>query len=187
MPTLKQKSSAIIVYTGDGKGKTSAALGLACRALGHGSRVAFVQFIKSWQVSEDAFLATIAPLYPEALFVHKGGKGFYRAGSLSDSLVTDNEHRQAARSTYDLVTRLASSGDYDLVICDEINNAAHDSLLTPDDLRRLIRTRAPHTSLCLTGRHFPSELIEHADIVSEMTPVKHHYDDGYGATRGIDY
>lgn len=187
MTKLLHAQSVVMVYTGDGKGKTSAALGLACRALGHGSRVAFVQFIKSWQVSEDTFLATIAPLYPENLFVHKGGKGFYHAGSLSDSLVTDDEHQQAARSTYDLMTRLARGGDYDLVICDEINNAAHDGLLAPDDLLRLIRTRAPHTSLCLTGRHFPIELIEHADIVSEMTPVKHHYDDGYGAMAGIDY
>jgi cob(I)alamin adenosyltransferase len=183
----KQKESLVVVYTGDGKGKTSAGLGLVCRALGAGSKVAFIQFIKSWQVSEDAFFTKIAPLFDGKLVTHKGGKGFYNAGSMSAANVSVNEHKLVACKTYNLALEYASSGDYDLVVCDEINNAVHDGLLSINDLKELIYAKHEKTSLCLTGRNFPVGLMNNADILTEMKKQKHHFDDGFIANQGIDF
>ncbi|MCL2037954.1 cob(I)yrinic acid a,c-diamide adenosyltransferase [Candidatus Saccharibacteria bacterium] len=182
-----EKQSIVLVYTGDGKGKTSAAIGLLARALGAGKRIAFVQFIKAWEVSEHKFFAAIAPLYNEKFTFYKGGKGFFNAGKASAKNVSDAEHRTAAHDTFDFAITAAISGDYDLVICDEINNAVADGLLTTDELKKLIEQRAEKTSLCLTGRNFPDELIELVDIVTEMKKIKHHYDDGFLAQEGIDF
>lgn len=182
-----QKSSLVLVYTGDGKGKTSAAIGLCCRALGAGKRVAFVQFIKSWQVSEHTFFANVAKSYSDDFTFYKGGKGFFHAGKASAKNVSDAEHEKAARETFAFAKTCAMSGEFDLVICDEINNAVADGLLSRKDLEELITSRNAKTSLCLTGRHFPAELLAKVDIATEMKKIKHHYDNGYLATEGIDY
>jgi len=182
-----KKESIVLVYTGDGKGKTSAAIGLLARALGAGKRVAFIQFIKDWEVSEHKFFVAIAPLYDKNFTFYKGGKGFFNAGAASAKNVTDAEHEQAARETFDFAMTAATSGEYDLVICDEVNNAAADGLLTTDDLDKLIKDRAPKTSLCLTGRNFPEKLLSKVDIATEMKKIKHHYDDGFLAEEGIDF
>ncbi len=181
------KKSVVIVYTGEGKGKTSAGVGLLARSLGNDWRVAFVQFIKYWQVSEHDFIEKITPLYDKKLLFYKGGKGFYNAGGLSEKGVTDSEHKQAAEDTYKVAYKSATSGDYDLVICDEINNAVHDGLLSVAQLKKLIADRSENTSLCLTGRHFPEELLELVDIATHMTKMKHHFDDKFLANKGIDY
>lgn len=183
----KTRQSVVIVYTGDSKGKTSASLGLLVRALGNRSRVAFVQFIKHWGVSEHVFIRDIMPMYKDQLTFIKGGKGFYNAGDMSAEFVTDEQHKQAALDTYTEAVSLVSSGDYDLVICDEINNAVHDGLLTEDQLQDLLEARSPKTSLCLTGRDFPSSLLPYADIATDMHKIKHHFDEGYLANKGIDY
>lgn len=182
----KQKSRVIVVYTGEGKGKTSASLGLTVRALGAGHRVAFVQFIKLWDVSEHAFIQKIMPLFDKQLDFYKGGLGFFEAGELSSSATSD-EHRAHARQTYDFALATASSGDYQLVVCDEINNAVHDGLLKKSDLKKLITDAHPQTSLCLSGRYFPKDLLPLVDIATDMTKLKHHYDDGFIANKGIDY
>src|ERR1700704_1436911 len=148
------KASVMIVYTGEGKGKTSASLGLMTRALGNRWNVAFIQFIKYWGVGEHVFIRDIMPLFKDQLHFYKGGKGFYKAGELSAEFVTDEQHRQAALDTYKEALRTATSGDYQLVICDEINNAVHDGLVSIEQLRTLITSRAAGTSLCLTGRNF---------------------------------
>lgn len=181
------KPSIVLVYTGPGKGKTSAGLGAVCRALGHGWRVAWVQFIKTWDVSEDRFLASIGPLYGDKLFIYKGGRGFYRAGPLSAAGVSETEHQAAARRTLAIAADCATSGAYNLVVCDEINNAVHDGLLEVENLRLLITGRHPKTSLCLTGRDFPDQLLAYADIATVMQKMKHHYDDGFLAVKGLDY
>lgn len=183
----QKKDSVIVVYTGEGKGKTSASIGLMCRGLGNDWRVAFVQFIKLWDVSEHQFIRTIMPLYEEKLDFYKGGLGFYEAGDLSATDTGELEHKQQARETYGFALQAASTGDYQLVICDEINNAVHDGLLDISDLKQLIERKHPHTSLCLTGRDFPEELTPDVDIVTNMTKVKHHFDDKYLANKGIDY
>lgn len=181
-----QKKSVVVVYTGEGKGKTSASLGLLMRALGAGQKVAFVQFIKLWDVSEHAFIQRVMPLFEHQFDFYKGGLGFYEAGELS-SQATEAEHTAHARTTFEFALEAASSGKYDLVICDEINNAVHDGLLDQKDLEELLEKRFENTSLCLSGRYFPKQLLIKVDIATNMTKLKHHYDDGFIANKGIDY
>jgi cob(I)alamin adenosyltransferase len=183
----QSKESVVVVYTGEGKGKTSAGLGLLVRALGTRWRVAFIQFIKYWGVGEHVFIRDIQPLFADQLHFYKGGKGFYNAGELSAEFVTPEQHRDAARETYNEALRCARSGDFELVICDEISNAVHDGLLTSAQLKKLITSRAPGTSLCLTGRNFPEKVLPLADIATDMHKIKHHFDDKFLANKGIDF
>jgi cob(I)alamin adenosyltransferase len=183
----KTKQSVVVVYTGEGKGKTSAGVGLLARALGNGWRVAFVQFIKHWQVSEHDFIEKIGPLFKDDLLFYKGGEGFYNAGNLSEEGVSETEHKRAAEATYKIAHDAAASGKFDLVICDEINNAVHDGLLKKSDLKQLIKDRDAGTSLCLTGRNFPEDLLDHVDIATHMTKMKHHFDEKFLANKGIDF
>jgi len=183
----KTKDSVVIVYTGDSKGKTTASLGLMTRALGNRWKVAFIQFIKYWGVSEHVFIRDIQPIYKDQLHFYKGGKGFYQAGDLSEQHVSEEQHKQAAQDTYDEAMKAAISGEYDLVICDEINNAVNDGLLSKKQLQDLIKQRSPKTSLCLTGRNFPKDLISEVDIATEMKKIKHHFDDKFLANKGIDF
>src|SRR6478736_5934078 len=97
----KTKESVVVVYTGDGKGKTSASLGLMSRALGTRWNVAFIQFIKYWGVGEHVFIRDIQSVYKDQLYFYKGGKGFYNAGDLSPQSVTPEQHKQAALATYE--------------------------------------------------------------------------------------
>ena len=184
---FETKESVVLVYTGEGKGKTSASLGLMARALGNRWKVAYIQFIKYWGVGEHAFIRDITPLFKDQLFFYKGGKGFYDAGDLSPTAVTPEQHKQAAEETYAEALRAATSGEFDLVICDEINNSVNDGLLTKDQLQALLRDHNPKTSICVTGRDFPDELLEYADIATDMTKLKHHFDDKFLANKGIDY
>ena len=184
---FKTKESVVVVYTGDSKGKTSASLGLMTRALGTRWRVAFIQFIKYWGVGEHIFIRDIQPVYKDQLYFYKGGKGFYNAGDLSPTSVTPEQHKQAALETYQEAIKAATSGEFDLVICDEINNAVHDGLLDEAQLKALITERSPKTSLCLTGRNFPAEFLEIVDIATEMKKLKHHFDDKFVANKGIDF
>lgn len=181
------KESVVIVYTGDSKGKTSAALGLMVRALGNRWNVAFIQFIKYWGVGEHVFIRDIQSLYKDQLYFYKGGKGFYNAGELSEQQITPEQHQLAARQTYDEALAAVRSGDYDLVICDEINNAVHDGLLSRAQLKTLLTSRAPRTSLCLTGRNFPKPYLKYVDIATDMHKLKHHFDDKFLANKGIDF
>lgn len=183
----KTKESVVIVYTGESKGKTSAGLGLLVRALGNRWNVAFIQFIKYWGVGEHVFIRDIMPLFKDQLYFYKGGKGFYKAGDMSAEFVTEDQHKQAASDTYTEALAAATSGTYDLVICDEINNAVHDGLLTEQQLADLIKKRSPGTSLCFTGRNFPKELLPMVDIATDMTKIKHHFDDQFLANKGIDF
>jgi cob(I)alamin adenosyltransferase len=181
------KQSVVIVYTGDSKGKTTASLGLMTRGLGNRWKVAFIQFIKYWGVSEHVFIRDIQPLYKDQLYFYKGGKGFYNAGDLSPQHVSKEQHLKAAAETFDEALRAATSGEFDLVICDEINNAVNDGLLRKEHLTRLMNERSPKTSLCFTGRNFPPDLLDEVDIATEMKKLKHHFDDKFLANKGIDF
>lgn len=183
----KTKESVVIVYTGESKGKTSAGIGLMVRALGNRLNVAFIQFIKHWGVGEHVFIRDILPLFKDQLYFYKGGKGFYNAGDMSAEFVTPEQHRQAAQETYQEALEAVSSGKFDLVICDEINNALHDGLLTLDEFKSLFEKRHVSTSLCLTGRNFPKELLDQVDIATNMTKIKHHFDEKFLANKGIDF
>lgn len=183
----KQKKSVVVVYTGPSKGKTSASLGLMARALGRGWKVAYIQFIKDWEVGEHTFIRAIEPVYKDKLTFYKGGKGFFNAGELSAEKVSEAEHKQAAQDTYDFAYLCATNGEYDLVVCDEINNAAHDGLISPGSLGKLLKNRQAATSLCLTGRNFPENLLKYTDIATNMVKIKHHFDNKFLANEGIDY
>lgn len=181
------KKSVAVAYTGDGKGKTTASIGLTVRALGKGWNVAFIQFVKHWKVSEHNFFETIAPIYKDKFYFYKGGKGFYDAGDLSAKNVTKQQHKEAALATYNQALQVTQNGNYDLVICDEINNAVHDGLLTSAQLKKLLKGRNPKTSICVTGRNFPDKLLPLIDIATDMRKIKHHFDEKYLANEGIDY
>jgi cob(I)alamin adenosyltransferase len=184
---FETKQSVVVIYTGEGKGKTSASVGLLARSLGTGWRVAYIQFIKHWNVGEHDFIAQIQDVFGPKLLFHKGGKGFYNAGDISSKLISKEENIKSAKDTFRVAYDSAISGDFDLVICDEISNAVHDGLLKKSDMKKLIEKRAKNTSLCLTGRNFPEDLLNLTDIATNMTKIKHHYDDKFLANKGIDY
>lgn len=183
----KSKDSLVIVYTGEGKGKTSASLGLLARALGTGKTVAYIQFIKHWDVGEHQFFADIQAVYPESLTFHKGGKGFYKAGEHSARGVSEDEHKHAASQTLSFAKKVTSSGEFDIVICDEINNAIKEKLISKVQVTKLIDNKSSKTTLCLTGRDFPEDLLIKVDIATNMMKIKHHFDDKYLANKGVDY
>ena len=164
------------VYTGDGKGKTTAALGLALRAAGAGLRIYFGQFIKNADYSEIKALARFA----DCITVRQFGRGCF--------LLTEPapEDRAAARRALDAIGLALVSGDYDLVIADEANVAVALGLIEPDDLVALIDQRPEQVELVLTGRGAPDAVLARADLVTEMRCVRHYYDRGVLARQGIE-
>lgn len=177
----KGKHGFIIVYTGDGKGKTTAALGMAFRAVGRGWRVLMVQFMKgTWHYAE---LDTAKRLAPDLEIVPMG-KGFYK---ILDDHYTDQEHRAAAERALEFARARMLSGDYDLLILDEINNALSTGLIGLDTLMKFLDAKPADFNIVLTGRGAPPELIERADLVTEMREIKHPYQKGIFAQKGIDF
>ncbi len=164
------------VYTGDGKGKTTAALGLALRASGAGLKVALVQFVKGdADCGEHRFVAAHAPF---DVFQPNTGNCLRQS---------DAELKPIAEETYTLAAAKLTSGDYDVVILDEVLIALGRGLLTTNDVLELIRQRPPRVELVLTGRGAPPEVTGAADLVTEMRAVKHPYDRGITARRGIEF
>lgn len=166
------------VYTGHGKGKTTASLGLAMRAVGRGLKVCMVQFIKGGgQYGEHLAAEKLAPL----LTIHQTGRdGWLNKGNL------DPEDLRIAREALELAREALTGGAYDLVILDEINGAAWFGLFGVDDILQLIAARPDRVELVLTGRSAASEVIEAADLVTEMCEVKHYYQRGIPARAGIE-
>ncbi|ABO67045.1 MULTISPECIES: cob(I)yrinic acid a,c-diamide adenosyltransferase [Geobacillus] len=181
MPTPR-RSGRVIVYTGDGKGKTTAALGLALRAVGRGMNVAVLQFLKSPERTYGEQLA----LRRLGIEVHQLGAGFTWTK-------TADVHRQALQRAWTLAKQYVHSGQYDLIVLDELNNALAidrfpvDDIISVEDVLELIRTRPPSLHLVITGRSARPELIAVADIVTEMTLVKHDYEQGEAAMKGIEF
>lgn len=171
----------VLVNTGDGKGKTTAALGTVLRAVGYGHRCLIVQFIKgSWTYGE---MKSIKRLEPEVEF-HRMGKGF--VGIVDDKLPRE-EHEQAAREALAFAREKLVSGNYRLVLLDEIFVAVGLKLISTQDVLDVLDARPRGTTLILTGRGAPSEVIERADTVTEMREIKHAYRKGILAQRGVDY
>lgn len=173
----KPRRGLVIVYTGHGKGKTTAALGMVFRALGRGMRVAVVQFIKGkWKTGERLFAETL----PQLTFLVMG-RGFTWE---SDDLSND---RAAARAAFQESARLIGSGEQDLVVLDEITYALNYGFVSQDELLAALRERPPHVHVVITGRSAPAELIAAADLVTEMSSVKHPFDQGIKAQMGVDF
>ncbi|MFQ5607615.1 MAG: cob(I)yrinic acid a,c-diamide adenosyltransferase [Candidatus Zixiibacteriota bacterium] len=171
----------LIVYTGDGKGKTTAALGMALRAVGYRWKVCIIQFVKgSWKYGE---LEGLKRLEPE-VELHVAGAGF--VGIIDDKLPFE-EHRRVSLEALELAREKLSSGDYRLVILDELNVAVKLGLVTSEELRQTLATRARGLHVVITGRDASVELIEQADLVTEMTEIKHPFQRGVLAQKGIDF
>lgn len=171
----------VIVYTGNGKGKTTASLGVALRAIGHGLRVCMVQFIKGeWHYGE---LNSIKKLEPDFELI-VAGKGFI--GIIDDDHAFE-EHVRAAKTALDIVEEKISLDSFDIIILDEINYALHLGVLQLADVMKILQNRPKHLSLILTGNHACEEIITLADLVTEMKEIKHPYKKGIKAKRGIDF
>ena len=171
----------VIVYTGGGKGKTSAALGLVLRAVGYNHKVCMVQFVKgSWHYGE---LDSAKRLAPEFEMI-TAGKGF--VGILDDKSPRE-EHVKAANDTLMISREKIMSGKYNVVILDEINYAIQLELLKLDDVIDLIKSKPAELDLVLTGNHATKEVIELADLVTEMKEIKHPFKSGLKAKKGIDF
>ena len=173
--------SLVIVDTGSGKGKTTAALGLALRATGYGKRTRMIQFIKgSWHYGE---MASSARLEPEFEMVAVG-RGFV---GIIDDTSTIEQHRSVAGEATAMARRDISSGIYDMVILDEVNYAIHMDLVDEEDILDMLRSRPEHVDVVLTGNHARQRVVEMADLVTEMREIKHPFKKGIRARKGIDY
>lgn len=176
-----EQQGLIIVNTGNGKGKTTAALGTAFRAVGYGHKVLMIQFIKGpWKSGEQAAAARLAPEF-ELL---KTGLGFYKI--MNDTL-PEEDHKEAAREGLALAGDRMRSDEYDLIILDEINNAIADGLLEVKDVLALLDSKPERLHLILTGRNAHPEILSRAHLVTEMTEVKHPFQKGIKAQKGIDF
>ncbi len=176
----KQKPGLVLINTGDGKGKTTAALGVALRHAGYGRKVLVLQFIKgTWHYGELTSLQRI----PE-ITLERVGAGFYK---ILDDHFPEEVHKQAAAHGLERARQAVSSGEYSLVVLDEIIYAVDEKLLALDDVLAMLALRKPEVSVILTGRHAPQALIDAADTVTEMREVKHPFRQGILALKGIDY
>ncbi len=171
----------VIVYTGDGKGKTTAAIGMAFRAIGRGWKVLMIQFGKgSWHYAELDTAKRLAPAFE----IIPMGIGFYK---ILDDRHTEEEHRAAAHRALAFSREQMLSGKYDMLILDEVNGAVVAGLLEVEEVLSLLDERPEDLTLVLTGRNAARALIERADLVTEMREIKHPYQKGVLAQKGIDY
>lgn len=173
----------ILVNTGDGKGKTTAALGLGLRAIGHGMKVLMLQFIKGvWHTGELEAMKRLEPSFR----IIQLGQGFIRRGDPSGSPYTD-EIIENARVSWDYAKQEIFSDFCDIIILDEINNMIDYSLLDVEEVIMVLKERPKRLHVILTGRNAHSKIIELADIVTEMRDIKHCYKKGINAQKGIEF
>ena len=178
--TGTQRQGLVIIHTGAGKGKTTAALGTAMRAAGNGMRVLVLQFLKgSWHYGElDA-----AERFDGDLVIRQMGRGFVKVGGAE----TDPEDLRMVEDAWQEAVREMQSGQWDLVVLDEINYAIGYSMLDPQHVIDALKERPPMLHVILTGRNAHPLLVELADTVTEMREVKHAYTRGILAQRGIEF
>jgi cob(I)alamin adenosyltransferase len=178
MPQKPISQGLIQVYTGDGKGKTTCALGLALRAVGQGLKVIMLQFLKGRDTGEARAAARLAPEFTLRYF---GRPGLVNLKSPAA------EDLALAQEALNLARQVLQAGDHDLVILDEINVALAYRLISLEEVLEMLKTRPGWVEVVLTGRQAPPELVELADLVTEMRPIKHYYAAGVKARRGIEW
>ena len=166
----------IQIYTGNGKGKTTAAIGLAIRAAGAGKKVFFAQFVKGQIYSE---IKVMQKIFPSADIKQYGLKCFIKSAPTQEDIV-------AARKGLEEVAQKTFSGDYDLIILDEANIAVYYNLFSSQELISILKQKPEKTEIIITGRYATPELIEMADLVTEMKEIKHYYQKGVEARLGIE-
>ncbi len=177
----KEKVGLIVVLTGNGKGKTTSALGMALRAVGHGMKVCIIHFMKGDRYAGELDgLKKLAPNVEE----HLTGKGFC---GIQGNPYPHKEHRANAQDAVQLAKDKIASGAFDMVILDEINNALRLKLVDLPQVLELIDAKPPLMHLVLTGRDAHPEIIERADTVTEMREIKHAYRKNIEPQKGIDY
>jgi cob(I)alamin adenosyltransferase len=174
-----KETGKIQVFTGEGKGKTTAALGLALRAVGRGLKVIMVQFLKGPETSGEHFSAQ--QLVPMLTIKAMGRQGFTRRSGLEpiDAVMAERAVQEARNALL--------SGEYDVVILDEINVAVHVGLVHLKEVIELMEAKPETVELVLTGRYAHDEVLSRADVVLEMKKIKHHFDEGVPARKGIEY
>ncbi|MEW5866696.1 MAG: cob(I)yrinic acid a,c-diamide adenosyltransferase [Bacillota bacterium] len=186
------------VYTGDGKGKTTAALGLALRAAGHRFSVAMIQFVKGASYTGEVF--AIERLYPEVQ-ISQFGRDCRKASAIRQGLLScrgctecflgegeiTEEDRELAEKALAVAYKTVASGEKDIVILDEISLAAHFGLISVDDIVGIVQAKRPSVELVLTGRHMPEEVLALADLITDMHQVRHPFEQGIVGRRGIEY
>ncbi|MDD5222862.1 MAG: cob(I)yrinic acid a,c-diamide adenosyltransferase [bacterium] len=168
----------IQVYTGDGKGKTTAALGLALRAIGHGFKVNIIHFMKG--NIEYGELKAAKCLEPNLIIRQMGRETFVSRDN------PDQEDIKLAQQALDLAGEAVAGGEYDLVVLDEINCALDFGLIPLEQVLKILRTKPERVELVLTGRGAPPEIIQAADLVTEMKEIKHYYRRGIKSRKGIE-
>ena len=165
------------VYTGNGKGKTTAALGLGLRAAGRGLKVCFFQFIKGGgPYGEHLIAGKLAPFFT---IINTGKPGWVNVKDIT-------EDRRVAQESFEQARQILRSGDYDLVVLDEIIGAVGFGLIDEDQVLELIRQKPEKVELVLTGRNVSEKVAEAADLVTEMREIKHYYKAGVPARTGIE-
>ena len=174
-------SGLTIVYTGKGKGKTTAALGLALRATGYEKKICMIQFIKgSWHYGEMDSSKKLEPEF-EMIAV---GKGFV---GIIDDKNPKEDHEKIAKEAIRISNEKIQSGKYDIVILDEINYAVNLNLISVNEVLEIIKSKPNDVDLILTGNYAKEEVIEIADLVTEMREIKHPFQKGIKAKEGIDF
>ncbi|MGE5379415.1 MAG: cob(I)yrinic acid a,c-diamide adenosyltransferase [Candidatus Saccharibacteria bacterium] len=174
---IREHLGLVQVYTGNSKGKTTASLGLALRALGNGLKVAMVQFMKPPRVYGEYEMAKSLPNFT---LLPMG-----RPSLVHEDRIRKEDY-EAAEAALRKAEEIIQSRKYDMVILDEACVTVHMGLLKVEDVLRVVKSRPPHMEIVLTGRYCPSEIIEIADLVTEMRQVKHPYEKGIPARRGIE-
>ncbi|TGE36803.1 cob(I)yrinic acid a,c-diamide adenosyltransferase [Desulfosporosinus fructosivorans] len=169
----------IQIYTGEGKGKTTAALGLAIRAVGHGLHVYIIQFMKGRGGYGE--LEGLKRLQPECQLEHFGAPGWVHKGENIE------EHSREVRKAFARAQEIIVSGEWNIVILDEIFNALWFDLIPESEVLELLSMKPSHVELVLTGRNASQTFIERADLVTEMVPRKHPFEQGIMARLGIEY
>ena len=175
------KNGLTIVYTGKGKGKTTAALGIALRATGYKKKICMIQFIKgSWHYGEMESSKRLEPEFEMVAI----GKGFV---GIIDDKSPKEDHQKIAKEAIRISNEKIQSGKYDIIILDEINYAVNLNLISLDDVLDLIKSKPENVDLVLTGNYAKEEVIEAADLVTEMKEIKHPFQKGIKAKEGIDF
>ena len=179
----RRRKGLVIINTGNGKGKTTAAMGMGLRAAGNRLRVLALQFIKgTWKTGEVEAVKQLAPYFE----LVQMGRGF-TIERLRDRRISDEEHRRAAQEAFAWVSERIASGEYQVVILDEILGSIRAGLVSLEQVLELVASKPPDMHLVLTGRGAPQELIDVADLVTEMQPIKHPYQEGIMAQRGVEF
>lgn len=176
MTTDDAHRGLVIAYTGDGKGKTTAALGLAMRAVGHGQRVLFAQFIKQRVCGEHKAAERLRP----EMEVLMAGRGFIRGEPTE-------EDRRAIREGWERVVAAAASDRYGMIVLDEISYPMKLKLIPTEAVLDLLSNRPDRLAIVFTGRDMPQEILDCADLVTHMTYIKHPYQTGRNVAPGIEF